>query len=582
MIEAVRRAVDIVEVIQEVVPLKKSGSNFFGRCPFHNEKSPSFSVSPSKQLFHCFGCKAGGDVFKFIQLYHGWEFQQALEELAKRAGIKIEKFKVDPQWEEGFAILETVGQIFEDHLQAKAGEHFRDYLQIRGIPSSLWKPFRLGAHAGDPKWIVRTLSDKKFSLDLSSQLGLIGRTERGEYIDRFQGRLMFPIMDERGKIRGFGGRILKNEHPKYINSPKSSHFDKGRLFYGMHLACRDISRKGYAVLVEGYLDVLALNQFGVTNVIGSMGTALTIDQARLMKRWSQKAISLYDSDSAGLAATERNLSIFLKEGIESKVAMIPTGKDPDQFLHDQTHSEVERKAALKKIFEAAVPAVDYLVEKTVLVEKTAVGKGKRLRALVSILDQIPDDLQRAVVKKELAKKFELAENLLLKPQDSPKPMPAPKQAKMEVTDDRWEREIVRFLVQYGDRQAFEVAEFRPYLLPSSKWTSLLVRFLDLGLESRSIAGLGWLTDCEPDTQAVIREWSLEPVHESELSMLWADLLKGTRRAYFRRESERLQRELSQADERKDMNRSRELLSEKRDLVRLMRASEGSATELLEV
>ena len=288
VVDSVRQAVDIVQVIGEVVPLKKSGGNHFGCCPFHHEKTPSFSVSASKQLFHCFGCKAGGDVFRFVQLYYRWDFKQALEELARKVGIQVEVAKADPVWEEGFMILDVVSKYFEESLQSKNGEVFRQYLQSRKIPKDLWTSFRLGAHLGDVFEVAKLLEKKSLSRDIAVQLGLLGRSSKGEYIDRFQGRLMFPILDEKGRVRGFGGRTMGSDHPKYINSPKTRHFDKGRLFYGMHLACHSIAKKEYAVLVEGYLDVLALHEFGVTNAVGSMGTALTIDQIRLLKRWSPR------------------------------------------------------------------------------------------------------------------------------------------------------------------------------------------------------------------------------------------------------------------------------------------------------
>lgn len=571
--ESIRRAVDIVGVIQQVVPLKKSGSNFFGRCPFHNEKSPSFSVSPSKQLFHCFGCKAGGDVFKFVQLYHGWDFNQALEELAKVAGITLERQKSTTHWDEGFKILQVAQDFFREVFESSHGESFRHYLAARHIPSELWESFQIGAHpGGDFRVLVKYLTDRGVDLDFAVQLGLLGRSDRGDYIDRFVGRLMFPIIDERAKIRGFGGRTLKNEQPKYINSPKSPFFDKSRLFYGMHLACREVARKGYVVLVEGYFDVIALYQFGITNVLGSMGTALTVDQIRLMKRWAQKAVSLYDSDKAGLLATERNLGLFMKEGLESKVVTIPSGKDPDGYLHDTAGSDSDKKKGLRNLFEQAQPALEYLVEKTVLSEATATARGRKLRGLVELLDQIPDELQRMVVKKDLARKFDLPEKLLGSTEGNgrePLPPTVQAQQKLDGAEDRWEREMVRFLCSQGARFTVDLGDLRLYCHPQSKWTSLLVRFLDLGLDSKGIASLDWLNEETAEIQTQIREWCMTDSAPVEDGMgVWSDLMKGLKRAYFKREGERLQKSLTEAEASHDTERVRQLLIEKRDLAKI--------------
>ncbi|MBN8554163.1 MAG: DNA primase [Deltaproteobacteria bacterium] len=585
IVDSVRQSLDIVQIIGEVVPLKKSGNNFFGCCPFHNEKTPSFSVSSTKQLFHCFGCKVGGDVFKFVQLYFKWDFPQALEELAKRAGIQIEKIKTDPTWEEGFRILEIAMMTFEDALDSKEGEDFRSYLKARKIPEKLWKDFRLGAHTGGFQLLSDKLHEKNLSREIAVKLGLLGRSERGEYFDRFQGRVIFPILDEKGRPRGFGARSLGNDHPKYLNSPKSAHFDKGRLFYGMHLACSGsgkgtISRKGYSVLVEGYLDVIALHEYGISNALGSMGTALTSDQIRLLKRWSPRVISLYDADRAGLQATEKNLGNFLKEGLESKVVVLPNSKDPDALLHDETKSPEDRKLLLKKAFDESILAVDYLVQNTVLVEKNAMNRGKKLRSLVDILDQVPDEIERAVLKKDLAARFELPENLLF-PKAAPEaqrppPMGARKAVDLDKDLGRWEREILRFLVLSGEKAEFSLTELVPYLFSTSKWGSLLLRLIELQLKSQTIAELHWLNEVESENQSTIREWALEmkpELNSNEAVALWADLVRGVKRSYFQRESERIQKNLIAAEEARDSDLVRRLLTEKQDLMKFFKGQE---------
>lgn len=581
VVDNIRQNLDIVQVIGEVVPLKKSGTNFFGVCPFHSEKTPSFSVSATKQLFHCFGCKVGGDVFKFVQLYYRWDFPQSLEELAKRAGVTLEKSKSDPFWDEGFQVLDFASKFFEDSLHTKSGDVFRNYLKERKIPEKLWKDFRIGAHLGGSHLLVEELEKRAMSLDTGVRLGLLGRTERGDYIDRFQGRLIFPILDERARTRGFGGRTLGNDHPKYINSPKTPHFDKGRLFYGMHLACTQVSRKGYAVLVEGYLDVIALHEYGIANALGSMGTALTLDQIRLLKRWSPRVISLYDADRAGLAATERNLGNFLREGLESKVVVLQGAKDPDSLLHDESKTPDERKKILVTAFDESILAIDYLVQNTVLVEKNAQQRGKKLRSLVDILDHVPDEIERTVLKKDLAKRFELPEAMLFATAETRAVNQLPTTAPMGASsrpatttpsNDRWEREILKFLILNGDLGDFSLTEAMPFLGSASKWGNLLLRLAELELKSGAIAQLKWLEEIEPELQSAIREWVLEVKQESvsQVSqMLWSDLIRGLKRSYVQRESERIQKDLVAAETEKNFDRVRSLLSEKQSLVRMI-------------
>lgn len=583
--ETVRQAVDIVTIINEAVPIKKRGRDYLGLCPFHSEKTPSFSVSPQKQLFYCFGCHAGGNVFSFVQKFYNWDFPQALEELARRAGIKIESFKSDPLWEEGLVINEVVGEFFRESLCGKDGEEGRAYLKSRKIPQKMVESFDLGFHPGGPSLVVKLLQKKGHSLDRAAQLGLIGRLPSGDWMDRLRGRLMFPIKDEKGRIRGFGGRSLGSEQPKYINSPKSSLFDKSRLFYGMHLANPAIAKRGFAVLVEGYLDVMALHEFGVTNTLGTMGTALTFDQIRLLKRHTSKVISLFDLDRAGLAATEKNLGNFLREGIEAKVVALPSGKDPDAFLHSGEKAEV-LKGQLKKAFEDSILAVDHLIKHTVLTEKTPFQRAKRVRDLIRILDEIPDEIERTLIKKDIAKRFELEESLLIRSDErsmeAPSlPKPAHKATSKGPTtqDEVFEREVLKFLVKNGEKGVFALTELLPFLSSASRWSKVLEKMAEIELSSSAIAGLGWLEAAEPVFQdkalhQTVHEWVFEPAGELNaegIQNLWLDLCRGLRKAHYRRTSQKIQEEILKAKAAGDSQRLDQLLAEKSDLARVIQA-----------
>lgn len=607
VVEAIKSQIDLGELIREVVPLKRVGQNLSGLCPFHHEKTASFTVSPTKGLFYCYGCHVGGDVFKFVQKYYNWDFQQALEELGRRAGVQIEKFRADPLWDEGLKILEVVGQYYQDSLAQKSkAQIFHDYLKQRRIPATSVRDFALGAHLGDHKEVVRLLDAKGFSKDLAQQLGLVGRLPSGEWMDRFRGRLMFPIIDEKGRIRGFGGRTLGQEQPKYINSPKSAVFDKGRLFYGIHLASLPVSKKGYAVLVEGYLDVMALHEFGVSNALGSMGTALTIDQVRLLKRMSTRVISLYDADRAGLAATEKNLGNFLREGVEPKVVMLPTGKDPDAFLHQEGKNPDDLKRDLKKAFEASELALDFLVKHTVLKEVTPLARAKKFRELTRILDEVPDEIERTLLKKDLAKRFDLSEALLIK-EDKPagaapmgassRPSRAPQASQDRGMDglqlqERREEDLMRFLVQYGDKSAFLLTEAVSCLSSNPRWGAPLKFLAERGIPSNEVGRLTWFAEWEAESpdkaseelQQKLNKWAFEEVpllQEEQLLRLWNDNIMGLKKSHYQGYSRELQNQIAEAEKSSDFDRLRKLLAEKQDLAKVMRTFDVTkGTEIL--
>lgn len=605
VVDQIRQSLDIVQIIGEVVPLKRSGSNHFGICPFHSEKSPSFSVSSSKQLFHCFGCKVGGDVFEFVKRYYRWDFPQALEELARRAGVTLDENrqrKCDDR-EQALKLLDVAHQYFRESLYAKAGEGFRSYLVERKIPEKLWETFELGCCPADEHlWeILETKADQgsaKATRELATSLGLLGRSGGC----RFRDRLLFPILDERGRVRGFGGRVLqKDQQPKYLNSPQSSVFDKSKLLYGMHLAASAVARQGYAVLVEGYLDVLALHEYGVLNVIGSMGTSLTTDQVRTLKRWTHRVISLYDGDTAGLNATQKNLALFLKDGIEAKVVILPNAKDPDAFLHDSGASPTDLKQQLRKSFQAAKPSLDFLIERHVLVEQSPQSRGARIRELVTLLDQIPDEIARTLVKRDLANRFQLPESALGKLPETgfaaastPYPSKAAGAAQnrknapsMEI-GDRWEQEILKFWLQRADdlraaRADWEWSEIAPYVNADSPYGQLVLKVLEKGLPFDQNSGLDWVITNDPERESTLREWAMSGVDlgepdlklkEIEIKGLWTGLVQRLKMEFIKRESRRIQREIEVAEEQSDQERMRALLAEKRDLGQLMKSSEG--------
>ncbi|MBM3246614.1 MAG: DNA primase [Candidatus Omnitrophica bacterium] len=337
ILEDILSRVDIVEIISGSIPLRRAGRNFKALCPFHHEKTASFMVSPDRQIYHCFGCGKSGNAFGFLMEYERLEFLEAVEALAKKAGIMLpEAEKQDAKTvslvTQLYKINELTAFFYAQNLISAQGAPARNYLLGRGIKEETIKLFKLGL--AQDKWdaLISHLRAKNISLSLLEKAGLILNKEGGGYYDRFRNRIIFPIFDIKSRELAFGARVMDNALPKYINSPETPIYIKGRNLYGLHLAREAIKEADYAVVVEGYLDFIMPYQEGINNIVASLGTALTAEQARLLKRYTQNIVMIYDSDKAGELATLRSLDIFIEEGINVKVASLPQGFDPDSFV----------------------------------------------------------------------------------------------------------------------------------------------------------------------------------------------------------------------------------------------------------
>ncbi len=319
-IEAIRAAIDIVEVVGEYVPLRRRGANWFGLCPFHEEKTPSFSVNPHLGIFKCFGCGRGGDVFAFIQQIEHVSFVEAVRMLAERAGIPLpdgEEEADDPRPALYHALRFAARFYFEQLTQSEAGQVARAYLKQRGIHPEAVRRFGLGYAPNAWDALLKAATEAGIRSEVLEQAGLVlPRKERGGYYDRFRHRLMFPIFSHTGRVVGFGGRLLEPdpEQPKYINTPETPVYHKGRILYGLYQARQALRTQEEAILVEGYTDVIALHQAGIEHVVATSGTALTPDQARLLARYVRRVVLLFDADAAGQQAALRSIELFLERG----------------------------------------------------------------------------------------------------------------------------------------------------------------------------------------------------------------------------------------------------------------------------
>ncbi len=341
VIDRVRSQFDITDIVGEYVQLRKRGRNYFGLCPFHSEKTPSFSVAPDKQIFHCFGCGEGGNVFSFLMKIEGYTFVEAVQHLADRAGIPLpstqedhenKREKEEKQWM--YDACEFTTKLYHHVLlQKDAGKVGLQYLLQRGFTLDTIKEFRLGYAPDDWYFTTQYLEKRKFPLPLMKEAGLLALRETGHrYFDRFRGRVMFPIADNQGRVVAFGGRIIADGQPKYLNSPETRLFHKGRILFNLHRARTSIRRQRQAVLFEGYVDVISAWQGGIHNVIASLGTALTAEQARVIRRNAEEVIICYDSDRAGIDAAMKSIDILEEAGCRVKIARMPDGMDPDDYI----------------------------------------------------------------------------------------------------------------------------------------------------------------------------------------------------------------------------------------------------------
>ncbi len=385
LFEQIKEHNDIVAVISEYVSLRKSGRSLIGLCPFHGEKTPSFNVNQEKQLFYCFGCGVGGNVFNFIMKLENIDFIAAAKILAERAGIPWPDYNpesaVDLHRESLFKINKLAAAFFNQYLvKIEAVKQARNYLKDRGINPESWQRFHLGYAPAGWHSLTDILRKKGVSLEDAEKLGLLSLGENG-YYDRFRDRLMFPITDPKGNIVGFGGRVFDNSQPKYLNSPETEIFHKGRFLFGLTLAKETIRKKNQAIIVEGYLDVVQAHQAGFTQTVASLGTALTKEQARMIKKYTSEVVLAYDGDAAGRKATERGMVILQEAGLKIKILDLPAGDDPDSFIKKNGAD------AFRTLLNNALDITDFTL-KQVLQQYNISTPGGKVQAQQAMLPQI--------------------------------------------------------------------------------------------------------------------------------------------------------------------------------------------------
>ncbi len=405
---------DIVEVISAYAPLKKSGRNFKAPCPFHHEKTPSFMVSPDKQIFHCFGCGVGGNVFSFLMKQEKKDFREVVEMLAERVGVEIPKDKyANPETTERTALFFKAHALAADYYHETLvgggeAEKARRYLKERGVSEQATRTFKIGYSLDSWDGLYRTLKNKIPDAILE-KTGLVIARKEGGFYDRFRQRLIFPIVDSKGVCIAFGARVLDDSTPKYLNSPESEIYSKGKQLYGFFQARKAIHEDDGVIVVEGYLDLIACHQAGVENVVASLGTALTLEQVRLIKRHTKNVFILYDADAAGELATLRGLELFLQEGLEVKIVRLAAGHDPDSYLKEFGEARFrEELARAKTLFDYKLGLLKARHD-----SRTVEGKVKIANEMVVLFSKVQNEILRSAWVRELAKELALSEEALL-------------------------------------------------------------------------------------------------------------------------------------------------------------------------
>ena len=412
VVEEVRSRNDIVDVIGQYVHLTKKGANYFGLCPFHNEKSPSFSVSASKQIYYCFGCGAGGNVISFLMNYENMSFQEALRALADRAGVQLpeesmseEARKKAGERERLLALTKDAAGFYYKMLRSPEGQIGMEYFRKRRLTKETLHSFGLG-FAGKSSAVCRYLKEKGYTENEINKAGLVHIDEKRGMRDRFWNRVMFPIMDVNNRVIGFGGRVMGDGEPKYLNSPETPIFDKGRNLYGLNVAKK--ARKGYMIACEGYMDVISMHQAGFTEAVASLGTAFTENHARILKKYTDDVRLTYDSDNAGVKAAMRAIPILKKVGITTSIIHLEPYKDPDEFIKNLGAEEFQKRidnAEDSLLFELHVMRRNYDIGKPD-------GRTKFEQAMAKRLALIDDELERSNYTEAVASEYAIPSDVL--------------------------------------------------------------------------------------------------------------------------------------------------------------------------
>jgi DNA primase len=589
-IAEIRDRASIVEVISDCVTLKKAGRNYMGLCPFHAEKSPSFTVSEEKGIFHCFGCQTGGSVFQFLMQYDHLTFPEAVERIAQRYGITIERAartggpNQSGERELLYRINERAAANYQRILLAHPdGKIGLDYLKSRGVDEPAARKFMLGYAPQTGSGLLDLAKKEGLPLKEALRLGLIGQRSPQQFHEKFFARLMFPIVNGAGKVVGFGGRVLDHGLPKYLNSSETPLFRKGSTVYGLYQAKEGIRKADRVIVVEGYLDAIALHQFGVADAVATLGTALTVDHVRLLARYTKNIVALFDGDDAGRKAAARSFEIFIEAGMFGKAAFLPQGEDPDTFVRSNG------KAALEAILDQAVPLADYYF--SWLEQRfgaTLEGKSQTASEISRLLAKINNPFEVDLLVRRAVDALGIREALLRRPAAvsaygrATRPAAgASPQAPSHSRDDVAERSLISLMLRFPAvvREVAKENDFRHWIGP--KWREPVDVILAEWQERGKVDVFRVTQSAPPDIATQLTAMALEDeasLPEADCAKMAADCLSHLRRKYLRELERNLRIAIRAAEEQKDEKAKRERILEWQDVVRKERQLERRGLE----
>ena len=588
-IAEIRRRASIVEVISDHVTLKKAGRNYMGLCPFHAEKTPSFTVSEEKGIYHCFGCQSGGSVFHFLMNYDHLTFPEAVERVAKRYGITVEHegrrgARQDTgEREKLYRINERVALNYQKILFAHPeGRKALEYLKARGVDEATAQRFMLGYAPQAGSGLAKLFSQEQISSHDAYRLGLIGQREGQKFYEKFFARVIFPIVSPAGKVIAFGGRVLDQAMPKYLNSSETPLFHKGSTLYGLYQAKEGIRKADRVVVVEGYLDVIALLQHDLPYAVATLGTALTPDHVRVLSRYTKNIIALFDGDDAGRKAASRSFEIFVEAGMLGRASFLPKGDDPDTFV--RSHG----KAALEAILDQAVPLADYYfswLEQRY--GKTLEGKSQIAGEVSRLLAKVNNAFETDLLARRAVEFLGIREELLRRPSATPAGRAASARAQsgspdatMQSRDDVAERALVSLMLRLPAvvESIARVPEARQGF--GLKWGAIVDNVVLQWQENRQIDVSRLLQDLSVEQAGEITALSLERENltDAECTRMADDCLTHLRRKHLKGMERELRLAIRAAEEQKDENAKRERILEWQDLVRKERQLERRKPE----
>lgn len=572
-IEEIKSRVDIVELAAEYLTLKKAGRNYLGLCPFHQEKTPSFTVNREKQIFYCFGCGEGGNVITFLMKITNKTFPEAIKELAEKAGVILPSWQDTKEGRRNDSLRQNIADLnlraaqqYTRNLHSPAGKAAQNYLNDRGIKPETVKQFRLGFAEDSWRSLASNIERNGLSLKIAEQAGLVIAGKEGSYYDRFRGRLIFPIENISGEIVAFGGRILDKGEPKYLNSPESPIYIKGKNLYGLNKTKEEIRNKGFALIVEGYFDLISLWNAGIGNVVASLGTALTREHLELLHRYTTEVVALFDPDEAGRKALDRSLELFLSLDMRARVLVLPDGLDPDDYVKKNGAEK------LNDLITNAEPLSDYYIENVLGSGKSFEEKREIIKTAMEFVNKIRDRKEKDLFIKRIAEKTGIDQTLLGKEvyeKKLPTVKPGKEKLPLNAGNGLVELHLIQLLLEYPQKaiqaKSENIADF--FLEPQLKALTEKI------IETYELLGFVDLSIILPANEdAPLREKLFRLMMEAlpsdnlTLEKIFADNIRQIKKKWFKEQHNRIRFELRQAQEKGNHDLLDKLLREKEGLL----------------